>query len=64
MINNKEIINKDKKYCRICGKAYENDGIIFNKSSICKSCVDEITLIDCNDLKYEYMKDKIKSILF
>ena len=63
MIKSKEIINEDKKYCKICGKPYYNDGIILINSAICQRCMEEITAIDCNDLKYENIKDKIKNLL-
>lgn len=64
MIKSKEIISEEKKYCKICGKQYYNDGIILINNAICQRCVDEITTIDCSNLKYENIKDKIKSILF
>lgn len=63
MINNKEIISKDKNYCKICGKSYY-DGIMIIKSFICKKCVNDITAIECTDEHYEDIKDKVKDILF
>ena len=63
MINNKEIILKKKRHCKICGKA-RYDGIMIIKSFICEDCVNSITNEEFDDKQYEDMKNRIKYILF
>lgn len=63
MIKNKEIILKKKRYCKVCGEAHY-DGIMIIKSFICEGCVNSIINDEFDDNQYEYMKDKIKDILF
>lgn len=63
MINNKDIILKKKRECKICGEAHY-DGIMIIKSFICAGCVDSITNEEFDDEQYEDMKNKIKNILF
>lgn len=61
MIKCKEI---EKKTCILCGNDAINDGIIIKKKSFCKSCVLEITEMNVDDEKYDYVKEKIKATLF
>ena len=63
MIKNKEIILKEKRYCKICGQA-KYDGIMIIKSFICDNCVDNIVNKEFDDKQYENMKNRIKDILF
>ena len=63
MINNKEIILKKKRHCKICGKDRYDD-IMIIKSFICEDCVNSITNEEFDDKQYEDMKNRIKDILF
>lgn len=62
-INNKDIWRDDKKYCIICGKEYKEDGIHIMHNFICEKCVQEMTLIDVTDKKYDIIREKFKKSL-
>lgn len=51
------------KKCFVCSKSEEN-GIILNGEKICSKCENEIIDLSVINPKYNYYKDKIKTILF
>ena len=51
MINNKEIILKKKRYCKICGEAHY-DGIMIIKIFICDNFVNSFTNKEFDDKQY------------
>lgn len=62
-IKNKDIVFKNKKVCTICNVGCYNDGIKIINKFICENCVDKITLLNCEDVRYNKMKEIIKTTL-
>ncbi|SFC80170.1 sigma factor G inhibitor Gin [Clostridium uliginosum] len=54
------MINRE---CFLCSKTKHN-GIILNGEKICKTCEEEIVNLTNNNPKYDYYREKIKTILF
>jgi len=52
-------IDNNENKCIICGKEIYSD-IIINKSLVCNSCYDNISLLNVDDFEYNYYKNKIK----
>lgn len=52
-------VDLGKNKCIICFKEIDND-IINVKACICNKCNKEISILDMDDIKYIYYKNKIK----
>jgi hypothetical protein len=62
-IKYKDIICKSKKVCAICNTDCYNDGIRIIDTFICEQCIDDITLVNCEDIMYKKVKQSIKDSL-
>ena len=56
-------IIKDK-VCLICGSDKRSEGVTIIGNYICNECIDEITTLGVKDEIYEYIKNKLKGILY
>lgn len=58
-IKYKDILYKSKKKCTICKGDCYNDGIKIINMLICNKCIEEITLLRYDDVRYDYIKEAI-----
>lgn len=59
----KDIVYESKKVCAICNTDCYNDGIKIIDTFICENCIDNITLLNCEDVRYKKVKENIKCFL-